>query len=92
MALTITSERSKYSPKVKVTDEHIEIRRGFFQKNTIVHWADVKAITLLSYSIIFELTESVQKVEYHTSSSISKEIKEVIWELAETKGIVVAAG
>ena len=92
MALTITSERSNYSPKVRVTDEQIEIRSGFFQKNTILLWTDIRAITLLSYSFVFELTEGVQKVEYHTSASTSKEIKAAIWKLAEAKGIVVAAG
>ncbi|WP_416867464.1 MAG: hypothetical protein ACMVP2_08990 [Imperialibacter sp.] len=92
MALTITSERSKYSPKVRITDEQIEFRRGFFEKNTIVRWVDIRAITLLSYSFVFELTEGQQTVKYHTSASTSKEIKETIRDFAEPKGIVVEGG
>ncbi|CAD5276501.1 hypothetical protein IMPR6_400035 [Imperialibacter sp. EC-SDR9] len=92
MALTIASERSRYSPKVRITDDRIEFRRGFFQKNTIVHWVDITGITLLSFSFIFELTEGQRNVKYHTSASTSKEIKEAIREMAEAKGIEVDGG
>ena len=87
MAIHVTSEASKYSPKIRITDEVIEFKLGFFQANNIVLWNDVRSIVMKSYGIVLRLAESQQYIKYKSSPEISKKVKEIIREVAGQKGI-----
>ncbi len=91
-AFAVSSAKSKYAPKVRLTEEFIEFRLDVFQANISINWADIRAITLMSYGLAFQLTESQRILKYRTSGKISIEIKEAIRDFAETKGIVVDGG
>jgi hypothetical protein len=89
---SMMSKSSRFAPKVKLNNDHIEFRLGFFQANVSIKWHDVRAIDLRSYGMTFRLAESNRAIDYKTSPKISIEVKEAIREFAEAKGIVVAAG
>ncbi len=89
MGIAISSERSKYSPKVKLSDDEIVFRLEPFKANIVIQWADIRSISLMSYSLAFELAESRKVIKYRTSGEISIEIKEAIRDFAEQKGVIV---
>jgi hypothetical protein len=83
------SVSSKFSPKVRLTEELIEFRLGFFQANIVITWENIRAIEIRTYGVNFQLEESERRIDYTASAEISKEIKNAIKELAEKKNIVV---
>jgi hypothetical protein len=88
-SFSMLSVSSKFSPKVRLTEELIEFRLGFFQANIVITWENIRAIEIRTYGVNFQLEESERRIDYTASAEISKEIKNAIKELAEKKNIVV---
>ena len=92
MALTMGSKTARLSPKVRLTDEFIEFRLGFFMASIVIRWDEVRLILLKSYRTEFELRESRTEVKYSGTAELSLEVKEAIREFAERKNIEVHGG
>lgn len=86
---TSFSKKSKYSSKVKVTDDFIEFKTGFFSDAIRYYWQNIKSIQFGSYRVIFQMEDKEQSIGYSSISSVSKEIKDTIREFASTKGVLV---
>ncbi len=92
MAVMAGSKTARLSPKVRLTDEFIEFRLGFFMASVIIQWEDVRAITLKSYRLEFELKESRKEIKYSGTAELSLEVKEAVRGFALRKGIEVHGG
>ncbi len=86
------STKSKFSPKVKIDDQTIELKDGMWKPARILKWSDVSSITFQSYELNFRLQDSVYKFTYDTNPENSREIKQTIRKLAERKNIEVTGG
>ena len=86
---TSFSKKSKYSSKVKVTDDFIEFKTGFFSDAVRYYWQNIKSIQFGSFRVIFQMEDKEQSIGYSSISSVSKEIKDTIREFASAKGILV---
>lgn len=89
MALSVASTRSRWAPRVRLTDHEIEFRLGFFQRTSSVQWSEVRAVSLRSYGLTLKLAESEQMIDYSTSAKISVEVRQAIREFAAQLGIEV---
>jgi len=92
MALMLGSKTARLTPKVRLTDDFIEFRLGFFLASIVIRWEDVRSILLKSYRLEFELRESRMEVKYSGTAELSLEVKEAIREFAVRKNIEVHGG
>ncbi len=86
------SKKSKYAPKVLLTNEFILIKKSIWKPAKHLNWSDIKSIQYGSYQIDFQLTKEAYTFTYNTTSSTSLEIKRAIREFAENKSIEVNGG
>jgi len=83
------SKTSSFAPKVRLTEQSIEFKVGFFRDVIRIKWSDLKMIEMKSYKLIFHLSNTIEEVNYTTTFFISKEIKKGIMEFADAKGVLV---
>ncbi|MFY0651397.1 MAG: hypothetical protein JXQ96_05160 [Cyclobacteriaceae bacterium] len=83
------SKSSGFAPKVRLSDEALEFKTGFFRDIVKIKWEDVRSIELKSYRLIFHLPNTEKSVSYTTTNYISQEIKRSIIEYADSKGVQV---
>ncbi len=86
------SPKSKYAPKVRVTDELIELKPGIMKSPEFLSWSDIREIHFSSFKILFKLNKDDKAFSYDTSSAQSIQIKRIIREVAESKNIEVIGG
>lgn len=92
LAVMVGSKTARLSPKVRLTNEFIEFRSGFFMAIVIIQWQDVRSITLKSYLLEFELKESRKEMKYSGTAELSLEVKEAVRDFAFRKNIEVHGG
>ncbi len=86
------SEKSKYAPKVLLTDEIIQIKKSFWKPAKQLKWSEISSINYKSYEIDFHLNKETYTFSYHTNAETSIEIKKAIREHSERKNIEVMGG
>ncbi len=86
------SQKSKFAPKVLLTNEFLQIRESFWKPAKQLNWNNISSINYLSYQIDFQLNKESYSFIYNASSDTSIEIKRAIREFAENKGIEVIGG
>jgi hypothetical protein len=86
------SEKSKYAPKVALTDETIQIKKSFWKPAKQLKWNDITSINFKSYQIHFQFKKETYTFNYNSTADTSIEIKIAIRSFAESKGIEVVAG
>lgn len=69
------SEKSPFSPKVKITPDYILLKNGFWSGSTKLAWSEINRIELQSYKIIFNLSSSDFIFKYDSDSAVSVKIK-----------------
>lgn len=90
-SFSMLSVSSKFSPKVRLTEELIEFRLGFFQANIVITWENIRAIEIRTYGMNFLLQEGERRIDYTASAERSKEIKMAVRDYAVLKRIDVTA-
>lgn len=83
---------SKFAPKVKVDEGMIELKNSLWKPAKILSWKDVSSINFKSYEMIFQLKDSSDTYSYNTTSEISREIKQIVREIAVLKNIQITEG
>lgn len=83
------SDSSKYSRKIKVTDEWIELKNHFWKPATVISWNDLKSMKVLNYQIAFEFEDGLKKVGYDTNVKTSMKIRSILGEFAQKRNIPV---
>jgi len=90
--LFLLSEKSIFSPKVKITNEHVLLKNGFWSRSKKLPWATIQQIVFGSYKIIFQMNEKNHIFQYDSDSEVSIQIKNALREGAEEKNIPVIGG
>lgn len=83
------SKTSSFAPKVRLMEQSIEFKVGFFRDVIKIKWIDIKMIEMKSYRLIFHLSNTIEEVNFTTTYYISQEIKKGIREFADAKGVLV---
>ncbi len=91
-SITGFSSDSKYAPKIKIDDDHIELKRNIFKPATILNWPDIKRIEFGQYEVNFHLLESEVQFMYKSNRHVSLDIKQAIREAAELKNVEITGG
>ena len=91
-ALINFSRTSKYSPKLKIDDDSVELKTSLFKKGIKVKWQEIQSVSFKPYRVDFKVADTVEVITYDTTSDISIEIKEALREIAEKKNIEVIGG
>lgn len=86
------SKKSKYAPKVLLTNEFILIKESFWKARKQIKWDDISSINYKSYEIDFHLNKEIYTFNYNTTAETSIEIKRAIRSIAEDKSIEVSGG
>lgn len=86
------SEKSKYSPKVRMNNKLIQLKSSFWKRGYLINWSDVKLINFGRYKVEFELSNGTKAFPYNTESKKSKELKSMLREFAESQSIQVIGG
>ncbi len=86
------SEKSKYAPKVVLTNEFIKIKKYFWKAGKKLKWSDISSIQYKSYQINFQIGKENYFFIYITNPDTSIEIKRAIREVAEINSIHVSGG
>ncbi|MEQ8417965.1 MAG: hypothetical protein RIB71_26020 [Imperialibacter sp.] len=76
---------------MRLTEELIEFRLGFFQANIVITWENIRAIEIRTYGMNFLLQEGERRIDYTASAERSKEIKMAVRDYAVLKRIDVTA-
>ena len=80
------------APKVQLDNELIEIKNKLFKPSVALAWKSISEITFGKYQIAFALDNGEYVFEYNVHADTSKNIKESIREIAESKNIQVHGG
>lgn len=83
------SVNSTYAAKIRITDQLIELRPGFLKPLIQLNWQDVKNIKLGNFNIEFELTNGTKTISYSTSAERSRQVQQLLREIAEQRNIQV---
>jgi hypothetical protein len=86
------SRTSKLAPKIKIDDTSIELKTGLFRKSTVLKWVDIQSIKFKPYQVNFKTADTVQIINYDTTSDISIDVKETIREYADKMNIEIMGG
>ena len=86
------SEKSRLFPKIKIDDDMIWAKTGFWSRPVVVRWEDIREIDLDSFKINFKLKKSSQSFRYNCYPEISIALKNAIREEADLRGIKVTGG
>jgi hypothetical protein len=73
------------TPKIRITDLKIEIKKKIRNRATLIPWAKIHAIEFGSYFMNFQLHDRVETISYRTNAHTSIKIKSLIREVAESK-------
>ena len=91
-ALFVLSEKSPFSPKVKIMDDYILLKNGFWSAAKKLNWETIQKIEFGSYKIIFHQTEKDFIFKYEADSEVSIQIKKALRAAGEEKTISVTGG
>lgn len=86
------SRKSKYAPKVLLTNEFILLKKSLWKSSKQLKWSEMSSINYEAYQINFKLNKEFYIFSYDTSSDTSIEIKRAIRSIAMEKGIEVTGG
>jgi hypothetical protein len=80
------------TPKMRICDNEIEIKRKIFSSPIKILWTNIQSIEFNQYMIVFHLTDRVEEFNYSSNAETSIEIKSSIREVSEKKNIQVTGG
>jgi hypothetical protein len=86
------SEKSPFSPKVKITDTFVLLKNGFWSGSKKLMWEYINQIEFGSYKITFHHTGKDFVFKYDSDSEVSIQIKKAIRAGGEEKNISVIGG
>ena len=86
------SKKSRFSPKVKVTDEFIVLKSSFLGKQITLSWSTITKIEFKPLALTFVSNNRSTDFDYVTDADTSIEIKEHLRAMAESKNIEVIGG
>lgn len=81
-----------WTPQININDEDIKIKPGPFKKSALVRWADVSELKLGIRSVSFKIGGAYEDFKLSVSSSVSKDVKKSLREVATAKHIPVVGG
>jgi len=86
------SRKSRLFPSVKIDNNSIWAKTGFWSRPVVVKWEDIREIDLDSYKVHFKLKKSSQSFRYNCIPETSIVLKNAIREEADSRGIKVSGG
>ncbi len=81
-----------WTPQIYINDDSIMIRPGLFSKTALFNWADITELKLGIRSISFKIDGAYQDFKLNVSSSVSKDVKKSLREVATAKSIRIVGG
>ena len=86
------AEKSRFSPKIKITDHFVLLKNGFWSGSKKITWDTIKQIEFGSYTLIFQLQNECYSFKYNADAQVSIEIKKALREAGKEKNIPVIGG
>ena len=90
--ILLFNKSSKYAPRFTLDENELLFKETIFKKSVRFVWNQIKRIEFGPYQLVISTDVTDQKLYYSTQADTSKEIKSVIREMAESKGIEVVSG
>ena len=86
------SKSSQFALRINITEEVIEIKDKYFKSSTVLNWMDILSIEFDKYEISFVQKSKTKTFSYESNPDVSIEIKSIIREIAEKKGVAIKGG
>jgi len=83
------SEKSKYAPKVSLTNEFISIKEKLWSSSHTYNWAEIEEVTLGSYQLIIKTKSESNTLNIDSTKQIAIAIKKAIRVFAVNKNIPI---
>ena len=91
-SLFVLSEKSPFSPKVKITDDSLLLKSGFWSRSKKLSWRNIQKIDIGSYKVTFHDTTKDFVFKYEADAEVSIQLKKAIRLAAQEKHIPVIGG
>ena len=85
------SKKSRFALKVKIDDETIEIKYSLLKPPMLLNWSAIQAITFGQHEVGFDLGSITKLFSYRANEETSRNIKQAIRDMAESKNIPVTS-
>ncbi|MFT6802245.1 MAG: hypothetical protein ACJA2N_001431 [Salibacteraceae bacterium] len=83
------SKKSRYSPKIKITEDQIIIKEKIFSRQKALAWSTLEKIEFGSYSLLFFKPNHSFTFKLDTTKETSIAIKQALRKIGESKNIVI---